>query len=194
VSAQAALKAALRAELRARRRAIPPDQKRQWDRALQAGLSALAAQAEGALFCFVGVRSEPDTRPFLAARLAAGRAVAVPRCTGPGIMEARVITDLAQLREVGPLGIPEPGVDCPLLAPEAIALAVVPCLSCDREGRRLGQGGGYYDAFLRGRIFPAVALCYEALLSEHIPTEPFDVPVDGVLTERRLYGSAAQRG
>ena len=101
------------------------------------------------LFCFVGTGCEADTLPLIRHALQSGRRVAVPLCTGPGRMEARLVPDLSALASRGAYGIPEPAADAPLLDKEAIDFAVVPCLCCDREGllrplsrgRRLPLGG-----------------------------------------------------
>ena len=134
------------------------------------------------VFAFVGGGWEVDTTPILQAVLAAGKRLCVPLCVEPGRMEARVIEDLSQLIP-GSYGILEPPADSPLCPPEEIGFAAVPCLACTRVGIRLGRGGGYYDRFLAGRSFFAAALCREALLAESLPTDPWDMPVDAVVTE-----------
>lgn len=67
-------------------------------RAIAAHLLAMPEYlAAGTVFCFVGFGPEVDTRPILENILAAGKVLCVPRCTGPGQMELRQITDLARL-------------------------------------------------------------------------------------------------
>lgn len=71
--------------------------------------------------------------------------------------------------------------------PEALLgvdIALIPGLSVDRQGHRLGQGGGYYDQFLplvRPGV-PVVVALHDHELVDHVPTEPHDIPVDAVLT------------
>ena len=138
------------------------------------------------LFCFVGTNTEIDTAPIILHALNAGKTVAVPLCTEPGIMEARGIARMDDLSP-GAYGILEPGERCEVIEPDRIDLAIVPCVSCDRGGGRLGRGSGFYDRFLDGRAFPAVALCREALMVESVPLEPWDLPVDAVVTENNIY-------
>ena len=64
----------------------------------------------------------------MADALLRGKARALPLCTGPGRMQARRVTDLSRLRP-GRYGIPEPGPDCPELAPETLDLILVPGLA-----------------------------------------------------------------
>ena len=62
-----------------------------------------------------------------------------------------------------------------------------PCLSCDRQGNRLGQGGGYYDRFFARYHGPAALLCREKLVSEEIPVEPHDKRFELIVTENAVY-------
>ena len=118
--------------------------------------------------------------------LAAGKRLCVPLCTGPGIMELRQITALSQLSP-GAYGIPEPPADAPTISVDETDFAILPCLTCNHLGHRLGQGAGYYDRFLAHYRSGTVLLCREKLIREEIPLEPHDYPVPWVLTERGLY-------
>ncbi|MDR1605330.1 MAG: 5-formyltetrahydrofolate cyclo-ligase [Gracilibacteraceae bacterium] len=179
-------KAALRKILRQKMGEADPATKQSEDEAICARLIALPEYERAqAVFCFVGTGPEISTLPILRHALAAGKRVCAPLCLGPGQMEARSIGSLDELSP-GAYGIPEPQPNCPPVAAGEIDFAVVPCLACDREGRRLGQGGGFYDRFMSGRRFPAFALCRETLFAEEIPQEPWDQSVDGVVTEARV--------
>jgi 5-formyltetrahydrofolate cyclo-ligase len=66
-------------------------------------------------------------------------------------------------------------------------LIVVPALSVDRDGFRLGYGGGFYDRFLaENRTATAVAVTYAKLCDENVPRESFDIPVHACITEDGL--------
>ncbi|MBI5343895.1 MAG: 5-formyltetrahydrofolate cyclo-ligase [Deltaproteobacteria bacterium] len=72
-------------------------------------------------------------------------------------------------------------------APEAFDLIVVPGVAFDSEGGRLGFGKGYYDRLLKGLGCPIVALAYEfQVLKDRIPSEPHDVRVSAIVTEKRI--------
>ena len=96
------------------------------------------------------------------------------------------LTDLRQLIP-GAYGILEPSADAPLVSLDEVDFAILPCLTCNHLGQRLGQGGGYYDRFLSHYRGGTVLLCREKLIREEIPLEPHDYPVPWVLTERGLY-------
>ncbi len=138
------------------------------------------------VFGFVSMAKEIDMTPFLRQTLGDGKQLAVPLCTAPGYMEARLITGPEDLLP-GHYGILEPKPECPLLPPEDIEFAVIPCVTCDRSGRRLGHGGGYYDRYLAKYKGPAALVCPEALIQPLIPTGPLDRLVGLVVTEREIY-------
>lgn len=177
----------LRAVMRARERQLSDRYRRESDQAIAAHLTAMPEyQDAGTIFCFVGTPHEIDTRPILKNALAAGKRLCVPLCTGPGMMELRQITTLSQLSP-GAYGIPEPPEDAPTVSVDETDFAILPCLTCNHLGHRLGQGQGYYDRFLAHYRSGAVLLCREKLIREEIPLEPHDYPIPWVLTERGLY-------
>ena len=81
------------------------------------------------------------------------------------------------------LGLREPVG--PRLGEEAIAdcdLVLVPALLVDRQGYRLGRGGGSYDRALRAARGLTVALLHDGELVDELPHEDHDVPVAAVAT------------
>ena len=100
-------------------------------------------------------------------------------------MSARRILSLDELKS-GAYGIPEPSSGAPEIPPDGISLVIVPALSCDRNGYRLGYGGGYYDRFLARTRAVAAALCAESRLTDELPREPFDLPCNYIITERQV--------
>lgn len=71
--------------------------------------------------------------------------------------------------------------------PGQVDLSIIPCVSCDRLGHRLGQGTGFYDRFFAGNPENAAMLCRESLLRTIIPREPHDVVFPLVITEFGVY-------
>lgn len=177
----------LRRTMRALEAGLSARYKEESSRAIAGHMLAMPEYQEaGTVFCFVGTDREIDTRPILEDALAAGKRLCVPLCTGKGIMELRQVTDLRQLVP-GAYGILEPPADSPLVSVDEVDFAVLPCLTCNHLGQRLGRGGGYYDRFLSHYRGGTVLLCREKLIREEIPLEPHDYPVPWVLTERGLY-------
>jgi 5-formyltetrahydrofolate cyclo-ligase len=82
-----------------------------------------------------------------------------------------------------PFGMAEPAADLQTVPPEAIQLALVPGLTFDRRGWRLGYGGGYFDRFLKNFAGVSAGIFFQALLLDEIPRGPFDVPMQWIVTE-----------
>ena len=180
-------KKALRSEVRAAERALSPRYRASSSAAINARLLALPEYSLArTVFAFVGTAREIDTTEFLREALRQVKRLCVPLCVGPGIMELREITALEDLAP-GAYGIPEPKAACPAVPLDEVDFAVIPCVSCDREGHRLGQGGGFYDRFLAAYRGPAYLVCRERLLRREIPMEPHDAIIHWVVTEKTLY-------
>ncbi|SFA70960.1 5-formyltetrahydrofolate cyclo-ligase [Lentibacillus halodurans] len=64
-----------------------------------------------------------------------------------------------------------------------IDLLVVPGLLFDRNGYRIGFGGGYYDRFLTDFPNHKLALAANMQIVDKLPAESFDIPVDDIITE-----------
>ena len=131
---------------------------------------------------FYGTGREPDTVPLIQALLDRGKRVALPVVLPHRGMEARQVLALDRLVS-NRFGIPEPDESCPAVPKGEIAVALVPHLMVDREGYRLGWGGGYYDRWLVDFPGFTVCVCRPGRLLERMPREEFDVPVKLVLME-----------
>lgn len=176
-----------RAEIRKRIQNLDPRYCLEADQRIRLRLFSLPEYRQASLiFCYVSAGREVDTRQIIRQAWADQKRVAVPRCTGKGLMELFELHSFEDLRP-GRYRIPEPADTCAPIHSQEIDFAVVPCLSCDRERNRLGHGGGYYDRYLARADFPAAALCREQLLMNRICTETHDRPVDLLITEAHCY-------
>ena len=63
------------------------------------------------------------------------------------------------------------------------ALCVVPGLCFDKNGFRVGYGGGYYDRFLCKFKGLSAGLCYDKNVLKSIDFDEYDVSVDCLVTE-----------
>ncbi len=77
----------------------------------------------------------------------------------------------------------------PTVPPEQFDVIIVPMLGFDPKTlHRIGYGGGYYDKFLATQPgAQKIGVCFEDGKTEHIPAEPHDVPLDTVVTEKKVY-------
>ncbi|MBR2802097.1 MAG: 5-formyltetrahydrofolate cyclo-ligase [Erysipelotrichaceae bacterium] len=174
----------LREEYKKRLLSLTEEEKAEDHKIIEQVLALPEYRQAKAVFSFVSRPEEIATRSFLQQVLDDGKTLAVPLCFPHGIMEARILKDLSELHP-GFYGIEEPPHSAPLLAPEEISLALIPCLSADLSGNRLGFGGGYYDRYFAHLTVPSVLICREALLAEKIPAEEHDIRFPLLITEKR---------
>ena len=69
-----------------------------------------------------------------------------------------------------------------------VDVIVVPALAFNREGFRIGYGVGFYDRVLKKiRTKHKVGFAYDFQIVDEIPIDPYDEPVDVVITEKNTY-------
>ena len=117
-----------------------------------------------------------------------GKRIAVPRCD-PADREliACRIEGFDEL-ERGHYGIREPKGDrLRPVPPDQIDAVVVPAVAFDRQGNRLGYGGGYYDRFLPAALRAArVGAAFACQIAAEIPVGRHDIPMDCIVTDREV--------
>jgi 5-formyltetrahydrofolate cyclo-ligase len=93
-------------------------------------------------------------------------------------------------------GIPEPVGGRPRIDFKSLDLVVMPLVAFDARGTRLGMGGGYYDrALAQSRRRPLlIGASYSFQESPAIPAQPWDIPVELIITERGLRHVRCGRG
>lgn len=92
-------------------------------------------------------------------------------------------------------GIPEPDIRHRAAVPTwSIDLVLMPLVAFDKRGTRLGMGGGFYDRTLgyhgRHPLLPRprlVGLAHECQQVDQLVRQPWDIPLEGVITEQRFY-------
>ena len=183
---QASQKTNIRAEARARRAALAAAMPGHAAR-LAAHAAALAL-ADGAIVGgYMALSGEADPSMLMARLAASGHSLAVPRVTGRNSPLVFHRYDAGTALAPGAYGIGEPDAAAPVLTPHVL---LVPLLAFDAAGRRLGYGGGYYDRTLAGLRadgpVTAIGIAYAGQEVASLPAEPFDQPLDAVLTEAGL--------
>ena len=131
------------------------------------------------VFCYISGIDECSTIPILCTCLKRGIPLAVPLCGANGVMTARRITGFSELRR-GRFGLWEPPGEAEIVNNPAVV--IVPGIAFDRDGFRLGRGGGYYDRWLSGKRCRTIGLCRPERLLERLPRDAWDVPIDEVVT------------
>lgn len=186
-------KAVVRARQRALRAALSWSEQTRAATAVAVQLDALPRFRSARVVAgYVPVRGELDPRPALARVRARGGLVAWPAlcCCSRELRFALAPDDTGFVP--GRFGVPAPPAHAPLVPAEVIDCLLVPGLAFDAAGRRLGQGGGYYDALLqRLSRLPGtwtVGLAHRFQLLPRVPSDAADLPVDLVIAPGRLHG------
>jgi len=152
---------------------------------------AQRTHSPGTIAAYLPTKSEPPIIQALNALHEQGHRILVP-VVRPGRKLAWVHWDPAVEHPLNPMGIPEPeGEEYDTQAFVAADLRLVPALAYARNGRRLGQGGGYYD-----RIIPTlsadklrestVGVVFSHEVLESIPYDEWDAVLPRVLTENGI--------
>lgn len=88
--------------------------------------------------------------------------------------------------QIGMYNIPEPKAYCKEYKPRKNDIVIVPCLSADKKGFRIGYGKGYYDRFLKNFNGVSICPCYEELLTEELPADEKDIRVNIIVTQNSM--------
>lgn len=142
---------------------------------------ALAPYAGRVLAGYWPMKGEPDPRRAMAAHDGPVCLPVVPGRAVPLIFRRWAGEPLDR----GPLGTSQPPASLPEITPEVL---IVPLVAFDGRLNRLGYGGGYYDRTLEALRMSgpvvAIGLAWETQCLEAIPAEPFDQPLDMIVTDR----------
>lgn len=166
---------------------IPENERKNQDESIALKIGELPELCDAeCFFAYIGIGYEIKTTKIIEKLLREGKCVCVPLCYGSGKMDAIKITSLDDLHP-GRYGIPEPPANGEKASPSNIDAIIVPGVAFDKEGRRLGRGGGYYDRFMESAInAKKIALCREINLIDEVPCEEHDESVDIIVTEKKV--------
>lgn len=127
---------------------------------------------------------EPDLRPLFTLPKTWG----FPRCVGKQLV-------WSTWQEGDPLtrdryGILTPTPAAPILSADQVDLILVPTLAGDRQGYRLGYGGGYYDRLFAQpdwRQMPRLGITFAAAMVDRLPVDPWDMSLSGFCLETGYF-------
>jgi len=139
---------------------------------------------------YLSFNKKVDTYPLAKWCLDNGKTVIAPYCikTERKIIPFKInnlTNDLAK----STLGVMEPKHDLlKKIDIEDIDLIIVPGVVFDEHCNRIGFGAGYYDRFLPKKSIntPVIGIAYDYQIIDEIPTGEYDVPLDFIITEKRV--------
>ena len=177
----------IRKELSEKRKNIPKDKKAIFDKEISRKIigSDYFKKASQVLI-FASVSDEFDTRFIIEKCRTEYKRVFYPLCIDDqGEMKFLKVDSAGDL-QIGMYNIPEPKKSCKEYRPQENDLIIVPCLSVDNNGYRMGYGKGYYDRFLLDYNGVTVGMCYAKCVHESLPKGYYDRPIDILITEKYI--------
>jgi 5-formyltetrahydrofolate cyclo-ligase len=186
-------KSILREQIRARFKSIPAAERAVTSPQLCARiLASLVWQSARTVLLFFPLTSEPDVAPLLAAALADGKLLALPRFNAAAQRyEAVQVCELTRELVVGPFQVREPAAICPVVPLNRLDLALVPGLGFDARGHRLGRGKGHYDRLLAGFGGRKIGVAFDFQIMAEVPCEAHDIVLDDIVTPARWIAAKA---
>lgn len=168
----------LRAKLRKHRPMIPAEERRQHSCEIcDVILHSKEYQACDTVLSYYPINDEVDVLPVLRAALSEGKRLALPKVVCDKIIFFCV--DSLDELVISHLGIPEPDEKiCEVLFGFSNSICIVPALGIDKNGHRIGYGGGYYDRFLKRYTGLSIGVAYPAHFVSSIPAEEHDVKLN----------------
>lgn len=183
-------KADVRAVMKAKRNELSDSERQIKDRIIFNNvINDSIFNSSNIMFIYVSFKNEADTHNIIDYALRKGKIVCVPEVNEKTrTMKALKIDSLKKNMHANNYGILEPDDSAAEIPGDKIDLVLVPGLAFDLMGGRLGYGGGYYDRFLRGMRKDAlkIGLAYDFQIVQEVPTESFDVLINGLITESRV--------
>jgi 5-formyltetrahydrofolate cyclo-ligase len=171
-------KEALRRRVVALRRGVPLQARRDWSRAIcRRVCESDAFERATHVVAYLPLGAEVDPRGAVETALDTGRVLYYP--ISGGTPDVRRSDHLAPPDD-RPFGNEGLALNTPAV------LFLVPGVAFDESGGRLGRGGGWYDRLLsRFDRASRWGLAFSLQLVPQLPLDPWDVPMDAVVTEHR---------
>lgn len=181
----------LRKNARQRRALITPEAREEYAVMAAENAVLLLEKAKASVpMIYVATPEELGTWPLMDRLLDRGYYPVFPVMSGEEIIP--VMWDEETVFVSNEKGILEP-MGGTKIAPEEVDFVIVPGLSFDEQGHRLGRGGGFYDRFLADLPALRVGYCFQTQMTREIETEPHDIDMDYICTEIYTYDCAKNR-
>ena len=140
------------------------------------------------IMVFLSLPHEVDTTPIILDAWQKGKTIAVPKVSWQ--QRHMIPIELKSLEAgltIGTYGIrnPSTGVPVPL---DDIDIVIAPGLGFDKDGGRIGRGGGYYDRFFTTKNLRAmkVGLAFSEQVVNEVPMMEHDQKLEMLVTDTEV--------
>lgn len=123
--------------------------------------------------------NEVDTSFIIESLLHLGKTVALPKMNKDDLFSCQI--EEKQRYKTNSFGVQEPN-PCIEINSDKIDIIIVPLLICDKEGYRIGYGGGFYDRFLNDLNAIKVGINFFKPLENVSFKEEHDISLDYLIT------------
>ncbi|MEO2068531.1 MAG: 5-formyltetrahydrofolate cyclo-ligase [Desulfurobacteriaceae bacterium] len=177
-------KAKLREEIKKKRLFLKEDEVESKSKEIIEKLKGILPENANSFMFYYPFKKEVNLLPLAEEFLLKGKEVIFPKVINRNIVPIRVFS--LEEFEKGFLSIPEPPFNPERILKE-IDVVFVPGIVFDFQCFRIGYGGGFYDRFLANfKVKTKIGICFDFQIVEKIPREHFDVPMDLVVSEKRV--------
>ena len=181
-------KIALRRSLLQKRRSLSSDQWRAKSERICQQLQSFSLYTEAkTVLAYFSFRQEPDLS-FLFGGQNNRQRWGFPRCVGKSLIWHTWQPEEKLVR--GKFGILEPLSNAPTISASEVDLILVPAVAGDRQGYRLGYGGGFYDRLLTSpqwQNIPTIGIIFEFAYLSTLPIDSWDIKLSYICTEEDVH-------
>ncbi|EHD23297.1 MULTISPECIES: 5-formyltetrahydrofolate cyclo-ligase [Brenneria] len=189
----AQLRRQIRRDVRQRRRQLSAEQQALFaQQALARALTHRKIEQADSIAVFLSFDGELDTQPLIQQFWQRGKRVYLPALhpfSAGNLLFLRYEPDSELV--LNRLKILEPRLDVRRVLPlQRLDVLLTPLVAFDRQGQRLGMGGGFYDRTLRhwprGGPYP-IGLAHDCQQVDRLPVESWDIPLPEIITPSRCW-------
>ena len=177
----------LRRSLLEQRRSLTPEQWRAKSDRICHQLQSFPLYSQATtVLAYFSFRQEPDLSPLFQNNNRQQR-WGFPRCVGQSLMWHLWRPGEKLVR--GKYGILEASATSPTVSAQEVDLILVPTVACDRQGYRLGYGGGFYDRLLTSAEWtniPTIGIVFHFAYLSTLPVDYWDVKLNYICTEKEI--------
>ncbi|MDP8219591.1 MAG: 5-formyltetrahydrofolate cyclo-ligase [Candidatus Theseobacter exili] len=134
--------------------------------------------------------NEIDTGKIISHSFMYGKRVIFPRYNSQnGGLEARSVCCVDRDLSPGSFGIMEPeSGNSEIVSLQDIELILIPCVAVNKQGYRIGRGGGCYDRFLSfaGKHNCKIGLVYDFQYVTDFEVQEHDIPLDMIISNKGI--------
>ena len=176
----------LRTKYSHKRKALSKEEKVKLDESIaKRFLNMLSFRYANQILFYASTDAEISTDEIFENALKAGKSCYFPKCYENSQMSFYKVNSSEEL-VVDAFKIKAPAFETEIYKPQPSDIIIVPAMSYDLKGYRLGYGKGFYDRFLPDFMGTKIGLCYSSFMAESLPKGRYDISVDIIVTEKKV--------